>query len=98
MSALISAQQLRDVLECPKGFGAVVVECPNDDFPFQAAALGQSGISLSALRVPSPRNSRRTIEYGLELSALRASMPGNCLRTIGDVLECPKVSHSTQRH
>ena len=97
MSALISAQQLRDVLECPKGFRAVVVECPNDDFPFQAAALGQSGMSLSALRVPIPRNSLRTIGDGLELSALRASMPGNCLRAIRDVLECPKGSQSTQR-
>ena len=66
MSAPTSAQQLRDVLECPKGFGAVV-ECPNDDdFPFQATALGQSGMSLSALRVPIPRNSLRTIGDGLE--------------------------------
>ena len=67
MSALTSAQQLRDVLECPKGFGAVV-ECPNDDdFPFQATALGQSGMSLGALRVPIPRNNLRTIGDGLRV-------------------------------
>ena len=66
MSALTSAQQLRDVLECPKGFGAVV-ECPNDDdFPFQATALGQSGMSVSALRVPIPRNNLRRIGDVLE--------------------------------
>ena len=36
-------------------------------------------------------------QSGMALSALRASVPGSCLRTIGDVLECPKGSHSTQR-